>query len=126
MFFRSEPPLPSPPLSPAPLADVFSPETSLRDLAGLAAILVGGLLALIVALRALQSWVRRAQQDQSESGRGDWENALAGYKNLRDQGVLSEEEYRKIRPLVEPQMQKPESGGTPPPAKPVPRTGTGD
>ena len=29
---------------------MFSPETSLRDLAGLAAILVGGLLALIVAL----------------------------------------------------------------------------
>ena len=105
---------------------MFYPETSLRDLAGLAAILLGGLLALIVALRALQTWVRRAQQDQPESGRGDWENALAGYKNLRDQGVLSEEEYRKIRTLVEPRMQKPESGGTPPPAKPVPRTGKGD
>jgi hypothetical protein len=105
---------------------VFSPQTSLRDLAGLAAILLGGLLALIVALRALQSWVRQAQQDQPESGRGDWENALAGYKNLRDQGVLSEEEYRKIRTLVEPHMQKPETGGTPPPAKPLPRVGNGD
>ena len=105
---------------------MFSPETSLRDLAGLAAILIGGLLALIVALRALQGWVRRAQEDQPESGRGDWENALAGYKNLRDQGVLSGEEYRKIRTLVEPHMQKPESGGTTPLAKPLPRTGIGD
>ena len=111
---------------PAFPAVVFSPETSLRDLAGLAAILIGGLLALIVALRALQSWVRRAQQDQPESGRGDWENSLAGYKNLRDQGVLSEEEYRKIRTLVEPHMQKPGSGGTTPPAKPPQRTGNGD
>ena len=105
---------------------MFSPQTSLRDLAGLAAILLGGLLALIVALRALQLWVRQAQQDQPESGRGDWENALAGYKNLRDQGVLSEEEYRKIRTLVEPHMQKPETGGTPPPAKPLPRAGNAD
>ena len=105
---------------------MFSPQTSLRDLAGLAAILFGGLLGLIVALRALQSWVRQAQQDQPESGRGDWENALAGYKNLRDQGVLSEEEYRKIRTLVEPHMQKPETGGTSPPAKPLPRAGNGE
>ena len=120
MFFRAETPSPDSP------ADVFSSETSLRDLAGLAAILLGGLLALIVALRALQSWVRRAQEDPSESGRGDWENALAGYKNLRDQGVLSEEEYRKIRTLVEPHMQKPETGGTQPPAKPLPRAGNGD
>ncbi len=114
------------PNAPDPLAPVFSPQTSLRDVVALAAILIGGLLALIVALRALQTWVRQAQQDQPQSGRGDWENALAGYKNLRDQGVLSEEEYRKIRTLVEPHMQKPESGGTSPPAKPVPRTGTGN
>ena len=120
MFFRAETPSPDSP------ADVFSSETSLRDLAGLAAILLGGLLALIVALRALQLWVRQAQQDQPESGRGDWENTLAGYKNLRDQGVLSEAEYRKIRTLVEPHMQKPAPGGTPPPAKPLPRTGHGD
>jgi hypothetical protein len=45
-----------------------------------------------------------------ESGRGDWENMLAGYKNLRDEGVLSEEEFRKVRTLVDPR----------------PRTGTPD
>ncbi|MEN9664815.1 MAG: hypothetical protein RLZZ326_1178 [Planctomycetota bacterium] len=104
---------------------MFSPETSLRDLAGLAAILVGGLLALIVALGALQTWVRRSQQDQPESGRGDWENTLAGYKNLRDQGVLSEEEYRKIRTLVEPHVQISDAGGVLPPAGPLPRKGNG-
>jgi hypothetical protein len=36
------------------------------------------------------------------AGRGDWEKTLVGYKNLRDEGVLSEEEFRKIRTLVEP------------------------
>jgi len=35
-------------------------------------------------------------------GHGDWETTLATYKNLRDEGVLSEEEFRKIRTLVEP------------------------
>ena len=98
----------------------------MRDLVGLAALVIGGLVALIVSLRALQVWVRRSQEGQPESGRGDWENALAGYKNLRDEGVLSEEEYRKIRTLVEPHMQKPDPGGSPPPAKPLPRTGNGD
>ncbi len=40
-----------------------------------------------------------------ESGRGDWENMLASYKNLRDEGVLSEEEFRKVRTLVDPRMR---------------------
>lgn len=97
----------------------------MRDLVGLAALVIGGLVALIVSLRALQVWVRRSQEGQPESGRGDWENALAGYKNLRDEGVLSEEEYRKIRTLVEPHMQKADSGGIPP-ARPAPRTSNGD
>jgi len=39
------------------------------------------------------------------SGHGDWESALAGYKNLRDKGVLSDEEYRKITTLVEPHVR---------------------
>ena len=38
------------------------------------------------------------------SGHGDWESALAKYKNLRDKGVLSDEEYRKITALVEPHV----------------------
>ncbi len=36
------------------------------------------------------------------SGGEDWSSRLADFKNLRDQGVLSEEEFRKIRTLVEP------------------------
>jgi hypothetical protein len=40
-----------------------------------------------------------------ESGRGDWESMLAGCKNLRDEGVLSEEEFRKVRTLVEPRLR---------------------
>jgi len=32
----------------------------------------------------------------------DWSSRLTDFKNLRDQGVLSEEEFRKIRGLVEP------------------------
>jgi len=36
------------------------------------------------------------------AGRGDWEKTLVNCKNLRDEGVLSEEEFRKIRTLVEP------------------------
>jgi hypothetical protein len=55
-------------------------------------------------------------------GHGDWENTLAAYKNLRDEGVLSEEEFRKIRTLVEPRPRT----GTPelrarhwPPADPA-------
>ena len=30
---------------------------------------------------------------------------LVGYKNLRDEGVLSEEEFRKLRTLVEPLLR---------------------
>ena len=87
------------------------PDSTLMKVAVGAALLVGGLFAAILAIRAVQGWAKNARDDGGESGRGDWENALAGYKNLRDQGVLSEEEYRKIRTLVEPHMQKPDSGG---------------
>lgn len=58
---------------------------------------VGGGVAAIVAIR---SWWRREQ-----TGRGDWESALAGYRDLRDRGVLSEAEFRKIGTLVEPYVR---------------------
>lgn len=56
------------------------------------------------------------------SGGEDWSNRLADFKNLRDQGVLSEEEFRKIRTLVEPHARTgiPELRGRHrPPADPV-------
>ena len=46
---------------------------------------------------------------KSGDDRGDWAKTLSDYKNLRDEGVLSEEEYRKIRTLVEPRLR----GGAP-------------
>lgn len=87
---------------------------SLGSLAAWGAALLVGVGLFLVLLRGLQAWVRRTQSDEPESGRGDWEKALADYKNLRDQGVLSEEEYRKIRTLVEPHVQRSEGGGLTP------------
>ena len=46
---------------------------------------------------------------KSGDDRGDWAKTLSEYKNLRDEGVLSEEEYRNIRTLVEPRLR----GGAP-------------
>ncbi|MCX7406324.1 MAG: hypothetical protein NT089_11440 [Planctomycetia bacterium] len=63
------------------------------------ALLLGVLIGIgIVAIVIIRSWSRRSSAD-----RGDWESVLSDYKNLRDRdkGVLSEEEYRKIRTLVE-------------------------
>lgn len=87
---------------------------TLRDVVVWGAALLGGVALFLVLLRGLQAWVKRTQADDPQSGRGDWEKALADYKNLRDQGVLSEEEYRKIRTLVEPHVQRPEGGGVMP------------
>lgn len=58
-------------------------------------------LAVVAGLVAVLTLRRRL----GESGRGDWENMLAGCKNLRDQGVLSEEEFRKVRTLVDPRTR---------------------
>lgn len=84
-------------MSPSPLAPV-----TLRDVVIWGGALLAGVALFLVLLQALQAWVKRSQVDEPQSGRGDWEKALADYKNLRDQGVLSDEEYRKIRTLVEP------------------------
>ena len=78
----------------------------------------------IGAIVMIRAWMRGADELDG-SGRGDWESALAGYKNLRDKGVLSEEEYRKIRTLVEPHVQISDAGGVLPPAKPLPGKGNG-
>jgi hypothetical protein len=59
----------------------------------LLAVLVAAGVCLIVTIRSRF----RPQAGDSDS----WETTLAEYKNLRDKGVLSAEEYRKIRTLVE-------------------------
>ncbi|MFM7245340.1 MAG: hypothetical protein ACKO40_14375 [Planctomycetaceae bacterium] len=66
-------------------------------------VVVGAGIGVIVAIRG--AWLR-TQDDRSE-----WERTLGGYKNLRDRGVLSEQEYRNIRTLVEPHTRL----GTPSP-----------
>jgi hypothetical protein len=65
------------------------------------AVLLGLLVAGgITAIVAVRSWWLEPGAD-----RGDWESVLVGYKNLRDKGGLSEEEYRKISTLVEPHLR---------------------
>ena len=64
--------------------------------AALLALVVAAGVAAIAAIRSRM----RADDDQAT-----WERTLADYKNLRDEGVLSEEEYRNIRTLVEPRTR---------------------
>ena len=67
----------------------------------ISAVLLGVFVALgIAAIVAVRSWWLEPSADH-----GDWESSLVGYKNLRDKGVLSEEEYRKISTLVEPHVR---------------------
>lgn len=67
----------------------------------ISAVLLGLLVAVgIAAIVAVRSWWLDSGADH-----GDWESSLVGYKNLRDKGVLSEEEYRKISTLVEPHVR---------------------
>jgi hypothetical protein len=82
---------------------------ALPSLAWLLVVVVAGVVAVASLRRRLLPAGSRSgfragnhQPKMGESGRGDWENMLASYKNLRDEGVLSEEEFRKVRTLVDP------------------------
>jgi hypothetical protein len=92
------------------LGPVFS--KTLPSLTLLLAAVAVGIVALVSLRRRLlpagsPSGFRSGNQryKMGESGRGDWENMLASYKNLRDEGVLSEEEFRKVRTLVDPRTR---------------------
>jgi hypothetical protein len=63
------------------------------------------LLSLLVAAGVGAVFAIRAWWLKSGDDRGDWAKTLAEYKNLRDQGELGEDEYRKIRTLVEPRLR---------------------
>lgn len=63
------------------------------------------LLALVVGAGIVAIVTIRGRWLASGDDRGDWEKSLVDYKNLRDEGVLTEEEYRKIRTLVEPRLR---------------------
>ncbi|MFM7076826.1 MAG: hypothetical protein ACKO3G_12275 [Planctomycetaceae bacterium] len=66
----------------------------------IAILLAVGLIAGVVVITAARRSLRRGGDD-----RGDWERTLVGWRNLRDEGVLTEEEYRKVRTLVEPRVR---------------------
>jgi hypothetical protein len=71
------------------------------------------LAATIGVAMAAISYVRsRFLGGASDHPGGDgtaWRDSLLGYRNLRDKGVLSDDEYRKIRTLVEPHLSDPSS-----------------
>jgi hypothetical protein len=69
-----------------------------------ALLLVAFVSAGVVLIVMIRSRLRQADAEQSS-----WETTLAEYKNLRDKGVLSADEYRKIRTLVEPRIESGES-----------------
>jgi hypothetical protein len=67
------------------------------------------LLGLLVAIGVAVITAFRSRWLEPRADHGDWESSLVTYRNLRDKGVLSEEEYRKISTLVEPYV-RPEGG----------------
>jgi hypothetical protein len=62
------------------------------------------LLAVFVAGGVVAIVTIRGRYRQAEAGAGSWETALAEYRALRDKGVLTADEYRKIKVLVEPRI----------------------
>ena len=81
------------------------------------------LLCLVVGAGVVAIVTIRRRWLVAGDDRGDWEKTLVDCKNLRDEGVLSEEEFRKIRTLVEPRtrigMPDPRSLRRPPADLPV-------
>ena len=62
------------------------------------------LLAAFVAAGVVAIVVIRSRYRKAEAEPGSWETALAEYRALRDKGVLTADEYRKIKILVEPRI----------------------
>ncbi len=69
------------------------------------------LAAVVAASVVVILWVRRRWLGVDGVGGfdgtdgGKWENTLVHYRNLRDEGVLSDEEFRRIRTLVGPRIR---------------------
>lgn len=61
---------------------------------------IAGLVALVAVALVVIAWARRETR-RPRVGHEDWEETLAAYKNLRIKGVLNDDEYRKIRALLE-------------------------
>lgn len=68
-------------------------------------LLSAALLAIVVAVGVAAIVTIRDRWLRSTNDQADWERTLAGCKNLRDEGVLTAEEFRNIRTLVEPRTR---------------------
>ena len=84
--------------------------------------LVAGGIAAIVATREKPRGGSADRGDCDET----WEQTLAEYKNLRDRGVLSEDEYRRIKTFVDPSARTPVTNADEPSAISAERTTTED
>ncbi len=101
-------------MKPPGLLDMFSPDVVINTLL-LAGVLGAGTALIVAVRRRLRPSPRVAEAGRSgrmgdagfagRIGESGWETTIANYKNLRDEGVLSEEEFRKIRTLVEPRTR---------------------
>lgn len=92
-----------------------------HDLTGIQrALILGGVIACAVLAGAAVIMLVQKAMTKPADDRGDWVKTLVSYKNLRDHGVLSDEEYRKIRTLVEPRS------GIDAPGHPERRPASGD
>lgn len=95
-----------------------------------------GMLAAAVAVAVVVIlWVRRRWLGLDGVGGfdgtdgADWQDALVRYRNIRDEGGLSEEEFRRIRTLVGPRIRSdtPELRGRQrPPSDPIGPAGERD
>lgn len=101
-------------MNPPGFAELFSPAVAINAL--LLVFILGAGIAVIVAVRR-QLGLSSRHASEHASGHGEaghsglaggagWETTITEYKNLRDEGVLSEEEFRKIRTLVEPRAAR--------------------
>ncbi|RLS45345.1 MAG: hypothetical protein DWH83_00665 [Planctomycetota bacterium] len=68
-------------------------------------LLSAALLAIVVAVGVAAIVTIRDRWLRSTNDQADWERTLAGCKNLCDEGVLTAEEFRNIRTLVEPRTR---------------------
>jgi hypothetical protein len=69
----------------------------------LGSILISGILLLLLVAASIAMILKiRSWMSDSSGSQDRWETTLSEYRNLRNKGVLSDEEYRKIRTLVEP------------------------
>ena len=67
------------------------------------------LLAVFVAGGVVAIVVIRGRYRRAEAGAGSWETALAEYRALRDKGVLTADEYRKVAMFPDGTVRVPEN-----------------